>query len=482
MNKIKIMNLPILFLLVIMLTSFYLFYPSLSNVFIDAWLNSHSYSHGFLLLLVSVYLISSKPNSINESKGSFGFILLLLLCVFIDIVATILKIDVIMRFLLPIYIITTIGAVFGYNNLKRFIIPLTLLIFTVPSWSIISPIFQAIAAIAVANISQFIGIPTFIDGNYITIPNGTFQIAEGCSGVRYILVAISIALINCELSNYKIKHIIITTTFIFILAVLANWVRIEVIVIYAHIYGMGHPIVADHNTLGWVVFAVFMVIYFVTISYIAIQSKPFSFSSTPQLNAKQKLKGVLAIIILSLGSLFTSSFYQSDNKESLAINNDKQKNLFPFYSFSHFTSKNIFIDQQADYKHITHELTFNLQDKFSDMTHYENKPLSYHVQVIKELYLKNNLKPFKSPELNNIKTYQVKLNNKLYFYSYWYYIDHKIISSLTKVKLYSISALVHGDYNNKAFFISTPCNQQCSNSNAHIKYLSTIVEKNNDET
>jgi len=461
----SIHNRPLLLLLVLILVSLVVFYPQNSIVFLDAWLNSHSYSHGLLLLGMSFYLIAIKPNLISNSKGNYFFIILLLLLVFADILASVVKIDVISRFIFPCYLIAAIGAIFGTKNLSKVIIPLSLIFFAVPSWSIVSPIFQSIAAVAVANISSIIGIPTFIEGNHVSIPNGTFLIAEGCSGVRYILVAVSIALINSELSNYNIRHASISIISAFALAIVANWVRIQVIVIYAHLYGMDHSVVADHNTLGWIIFAIFMAFFFLILPYIAKARKQAEPIPVSRIYNQQWGKAFLVIAILATGSMFNYYFYQTSDKKSPTIEQNGQIKKDNFHNFHHFSLVKNSTELIDTYKHNISKLSFDLRDINSDMTHTENKPVAIYVRVIKEI---NN-------DIDNIKTYQVIKNNQHYFYSYWYEVNNKITLSLIRVKFSSVQALLSGSYINHAFFISTKCEQRCDNVNAHLDYVKKVL-------
>lgn len=458
----QIQNKPVLFWFIILLTSITFFYPNQTNIFLDAWLHSHSYSHGILLLAVTTYLLFSKPESLIESRGSYWFLILLSLLVILGTIASIIKIDVVIRFLLPCYIIVSVGAVFGFQNLRKFLLPLALLLFSVPSWSIISPIFQAIAAVAVASISGFIGIPTFIEGNYISIPNGTFVIAEGCSGVRYILVAVSIAIINNELSNYKLKDTIITLSLAFLMAVIANWVRIQVIVIYAHLNGMDHPTVADHNSLGWVVFAIFMAIFFLVLPLISVARPPPASIDKPMINNSQKLKATIALFTLAISYIAHNIYFDENKDKSINSNEYASNTMNQMHSFSYATTINSFGEE-----HLTSELYFDLRDRSADMTHADNHPISSKVRLREHISL----------GIEDIKTSIISFEGQYYFYSYWYNINNKITTSKNMSKLLSVNTLLSGTHINKAVFVATPCYNRCNNITPHKNYVSKLVNQ-----
>ena len=457
-------NLTILLWFMALLAMFTVFYPLQSHDYWDAWINSHSYSHGLLLLLVSLFLIGSKPHAVTGSQGNIVFLLLLAGLIGIYALAALAKIEVILRFLMPCFMVAATGAVFGYRNLKKFFIPFALLFFTVPSWSIVSPVFQSIAANVIASFSMLIGIPTYIEGNSVAIPNGTFLVAEGCSGVRYILVALSIALINSELSHFKTRSQIISLSLAFLLAVVANWVRIEVIVLYAHQYGMSHPIIADHNSLGWIVFAVFMLFYFLLLPYVTRQGEKEQAISPEPLQARQKWLALASIAVLALGAAIPAYVYQQAPLTPLAQENTRQAAM---YNFTRPTREQHQQEQQHNSRHTWSMLEYDMRDRDADITNQENRPISKRYRI-KEVITDQVAG-------HALKTFILTDNRKEYIYSFWYRSGELFTTSLTKVKLASVLNLLKGDYINRAYFVATECETGCSNLAAHRGFIKQLM-------
>ena len=446
--------------------TFIVFYPTQVNEYLDAWINSHSYSHGLLLVLVSIFLIISKPYSISPSNGNIGFLLLLALLLLVYSLAYLAKIEVILRFLIPCFIITGMGAVFGYHNLKKFILPLVLLFFTVPSWSIVSPVFQSIAANAVATISLSLGIPTYIEGNSVAIPNGTFMVAEGCSGVRYILVALSIALINSELSQFKTKSFVISLSLAFILAIVANWVRIEVIILYAHQYGMSHPIIADHNNLGWIVFGIFMLAYFLLLPYITKHENREKPLNPAPLKGRQKVLAATVFGMLALGSLMPTLFVQPQATQTDISPENQTSGI---YNFQRATKEQHTVIVQDDSTHHLSVLEYDMRDPQADISAYLNKPISnkYHIKDKSTQFVNNT----------QLDTFIITDNSKKYLYSYWYETANMSSMSMSKIKLQSVLSLLKGYFINRAYFIATECDANCDNLAKHQTFITQTMTK-----
>lgn len=105
---------------------------------------------------------------------------------------------------------------------------------------------------------QGLGVPAFRQGHYISIPSGRFEIAEYCAGLRYLMAAISMGVFFAwqHLSGFRqqLKFVLLVV----VVAIVANWLRVVVVMVAGHLSEMQSPLVADHATMGWLMFAGFM--------------------------------------------------------------------------------------------------------------------------------------------------------------------------------------------------------------------------------
>ena len=102
---------------------------------------------------------------------------------------------------------------------------------------------------------SLINIPIFIQTYFIYIPNGIIHIAEGCSGLKYFQSAIAISIIMNFLHQNNWRKIIILGLCSAVLAIIANWIRVLILVLVGYYSGIDHPLMTDHDNLGWVIFA-----------------------------------------------------------------------------------------------------------------------------------------------------------------------------------------------------------------------------------
>ncbi|MFE8071679.1 EpsI family protein [Marinobacteraceae bacterium S3BR75-40.1] len=251
-------------LLILMLGLFAIaFWPELHDFFV-LWETSIIYKHGFLVALVTGYLIYKQRSELvalpfNPSLA--GLVALLALCA-IMLLAKAADIKTIRLLLIPF-----IAVVWGYTLWGKAFVrvagtPIMLLIFATPIWDDFSPVFQRITVAANTLLLYFTNIPVTIKEFYITIPSGTFHVAGGCSGVRYLMVGLFLAPVYGFLNYKNVKRTLLLTVIVGFLSMLSNWLRVFGIILIGHYSEMQSPIVKDHELFGWVIFVVFTLMPF----------------------------------------------------------------------------------------------------------------------------------------------------------------------------------------------------------------------------
>jgi EpsI family protein len=105
-----------------------------------------------------------------------------------------------------------------------------------------------------------LGIPATMRENVVVIPEGWFRIAEGCSGKRYLVVTLAIAVLAAALNHMRGWRLAVFIAASGLLALIANWIRIVVIIYAGHVTNMQHYLVAkEHLSFGNAVFVVLLV-------------------------------------------------------------------------------------------------------------------------------------------------------------------------------------------------------------------------------
>ena len=102
-----------------------------------------------------------------------------------------------------------------------------------------------------------------IDGALIHIPNGSFVIEEGCSGLHFLIVGLAVAALHGELRGDPPRTRLAQLALMTGLSLLANWVRVYTVIEAGYLTDMRSYLVSvSHYWFGWGVFAVALVAFF----------------------------------------------------------------------------------------------------------------------------------------------------------------------------------------------------------------------------
>src|SRR5690606_30072698 len=106
---------------------------------------------------------------------------------------------------------------------------------------------QALSTSAVTFALSVSGLIAHIEGNLITIPAGRFEIAEGCSGMRYVMVSLALAsfygLFWYRTWVARIGLLVLAG----VVSMVANWIRIYTLILIGHLTEMQHYVVAESH-------------------------------------------------------------------------------------------------------------------------------------------------------------------------------------------------------------------------------------------
>ena len=133
--------------------------------------------------------------------------------------------------------------------------PLLYLYFLVPFGAFLTPRLQDITTWFIRHGVDILGIPAYIDGYVIEIPQGTFFVAEACAGLRFLIASIAFGCLYA-LMMYRSPM----RRGLFILAsatvpIVANGLRGLGIVTLGYMLNSAQAAAADHLIYGWVFFS-----------------------------------------------------------------------------------------------------------------------------------------------------------------------------------------------------------------------------------
>jgi EpsI family protein len=232
----------------------------------EAWADTQglTYTHGYLVAAISIWLLIRSSKTLDGSEGAdwrmAALLALLSVCWLLFLRA---GIELLHQVLLPVMAIAAACAAFGIRNGGRLSLGFAYLYFAIPIWSAGNAILQAITVKAVQAMLQVTAVPAHVTGNLVYIPAGAFEIAGGCSGLHYFIVAIAIAALFGEIHRDSLRVRAQQLILAALLAMGSNWLRVYVIILAGHLTDMQHYLVkVDHYYFGWFLFVITMAAFF----------------------------------------------------------------------------------------------------------------------------------------------------------------------------------------------------------------------------
>ncbi|MDX2503511.1 MAG: EpsI family protein [Gammaproteobacteria bacterium] len=224
----------------------------------DIWseISVGEYAHGYLVLAISVFLIYSNRNKLKNIAPCPVYAVqpLLFLSVLLWLTAVLVDVEVVQTVGLLLIIFTLVWSILGHAMMKQLAFPILFIGFAIPLWFPLSPLLQNLTADVVFWVARLIEIPAYREENIIIVPSGAFSIEEACSGLRYFLAALTLgslyAYMNYVSPGARVAVVIVAAA----TALLANFIRVFIVVYLGYATEMQHPWVDDHLMLGWYLF------------------------------------------------------------------------------------------------------------------------------------------------------------------------------------------------------------------------------------
>lgn len=233
---------------------------------VDTWMSSTLFGHCFLIPPVSAYLVwirRKRLSGLTPKVAPLGFPLLVLLA-FGWLVGNVSGTQAVQQLAFVSMLVVSVITILGWRIAWRIAFPLFFLFFTIPFGEFLIAPLQDVTAVFVVYMLQLVGIPVYLDGLFIHIPSGSFEVAEACAGVRFLISTIALGFIGANQLYRSIKRRLAFIALSFIIPVIANGFRAFGIVMLAHLSDFTVAVGADHLTYG------FIFLSFVTVILLAI--------------------------------------------------------------------------------------------------------------------------------------------------------------------------------------------------------------------
>jgi exosortase len=239
-----------------------LYYPVLWRL-IRQWYDDPDYSHGFLVPLLSLYLIWQRRDKLAEvvRKPSNAGLLVVLFALSLLVLGS-LGAELFLTRISIVFMICGLIVYFsGWRVLRSLSFPLTFLLFAIPIPvliynEIVFPL-QFIASRFATSVLETLNLfPIMREGNILIMPGMRLEVVEACSGIRSLMSLLALAAGYGYLAEKSVPVRWFLVLAMVPLAIISNGTRVMITALMTNYIG---PQAAEgfmHEFSGWVIFVV----------------------------------------------------------------------------------------------------------------------------------------------------------------------------------------------------------------------------------
>src|SRR5271168_3611579 len=241
--------------------SVWLFWDGLSRMW-GWWLELPEYSHGMLIPPISLFLIWQQKDRLERISfaGSWWGVALVLVGGSMLLLGQLATVYTLVEYA---YLVTLFGLVLAFTGTAAFrwlFMPLFILVFMIPLPQFLlanlSTKLQLLSSELGVYFIRLFGISVFVEGNVIDLGGYKLQVAEACSGLRYLFPLMTLGFLMAYFYRGALwKRIVIFLSSVPI-TVLMNSLRVGVIAVTVERWGIEMAEGFLHEFQGWMVFMV----------------------------------------------------------------------------------------------------------------------------------------------------------------------------------------------------------------------------------
>ena len=285
----------------------------------DAW-SSPEYSHGPLIPIISLYLflreLRRSPLPRPHIRDRWPGVAVITLALVVAILGNLTRIPDIVTYAMIIWVGGVVLTVFGWRRGKHHQLPVIHLVFMLPLpnflyWKL-TILLQWISSALGVWFVQLAGVSVFLEGNVIDLGVYKLQVAEACSGLRYLFPILSFSYLFAILYRGPMWHKAVLLLSAAPLTVLMNSVRIGIIGILVDRYGIEQAEGFLHFFEGWVIFiACIAILFAMAVALQRFTPNPKPLSEAIDLDTRGfapiagRLLGIRPSVALAAGALLT---------------------------------------------------------------------------------------------------------------------------------------------------------------------------------
>lgn len=245
------------------------FFQTGVDALLTAW-QLPEYSHGPLIPVLSSILflrqLKEVPGPVGPITRRWPGVVVVIFAVLLGAFGRIIQISDFATYAMILWIGGMLLIVMGWNRGKHFWPPVLHLVYMLPLPGVLyyglSTYLQGVSSHLGVFFLQMLNVPVYLDGNIIDLGVYKLQVAEACSGLRYLFPILSFSYIFAVLYRGPMWHKAVLLISAVPITVFMNSVRIAIAGVVVDRYGTAFVEGFTHFMEGWVIFITCVLILF----------------------------------------------------------------------------------------------------------------------------------------------------------------------------------------------------------------------------
>lgn len=286
-ERLSFFQIQFLIVLLVYVGSVVLFFQVDAIDIHTAWTTPRELEYGYLVFFLAAVLIVRNAKYVDQTEPLYWPLIILVAISVVYWIGAFLEVRTFRHLCLFLGFPFFSLAVLGKNAWDVTWVPCCVVIMALPAGYLLLPYLQQFTVLAVTSLIRLTPMTAYIEGAYIHLPEGIVWIKEGCSGHKYFITAGTLALMVSAYDRRGLLRSLPVVGLALLLSIIANWIRVFVLVLVGYFSGMDHPLMDDHDNLGWVVFVVMMIPFFYLSSKGARDRELISEANNPGSSAEE---------------------------------------------------------------------------------------------------------------------------------------------------------------------------------------------------
>lgn len=227
----------------------------------EAW-ETAEYSHGYLIPVIAILLALQQRDRLAAAalRPSWSGVAVLCLGLFLFALGELATIYTVVQYAMLVTLLGLVVSGIGWRGAAILWAPLLYLVFMIPLpnflYVALSAKLQLVSSLLGVAVIRLAGISVFLEGNVIDLGIYKLQVAEACSGLRYLFPLLSFGFLVAYLYRGPFWQRALLFLSAIPITILMNSLRIGFIGVLVDGWGIGAAEGFMHLFEGWVVFVI----------------------------------------------------------------------------------------------------------------------------------------------------------------------------------------------------------------------------------